>query len=1167
MLLDSGRAAPWSPPPRRGTARPSTAGWRCRPSRVPPPIRALPGRRRTLGRRRHDAAPRRPQRRRCPQIVDRTAHRAVAPATRCAGERVTDRRPARAPRAARSWTLVAADGALDVEVTACDDTASPTSCRSSGASSASPCPGLWAGSTAAGRRPAAHAPELAPRCGPRPRRTRDRRRRRPPLERPGTACRRRARTPAGAIPLGAGTARARARDGRAACGSRIRTSPGGTSQIRVGGGAISVADSGSTNGSRLDDAPNSTTASALASGRPAPARRERPDGQRHRRSRPRGAGGAPGWTRLQSVRRTGCACPAAEREVVVPRGRRSTPPGVGWPGSPSLLPAVGGVLHGLAAAHAHVPVLRPAQPGGGARAPGSPTAGRAGAAGRRDRAAYARRPGRGRGPLGGRGPRRRPGGGERRTRTWRRSPPRRAAGPHLLWSRRSDRRRCPRGPGRHRAGADTGHRGVDGGRPRGTRRAEHLPVVRRPAATGGGLASSVPGERHSGVCAPCVAQLTALHAPDGVDAGPAHPMPTRFADWTWARWLPHLAPGAVHVGHRSRRRTRALDAGLTRLARSRPLRSRVLGRGPGRRAVPGGRPAGRRRSTGTLDGRSPPRSRAARDAGVVLWHDRRRRRARCRSPSMPRSPLAGETGDARGAARRRTLRRPHRRRWSTGSPPAAAGDSPATSPASRPAASGAALPRRGAPARAARLAASPWRRRTAYAGAGRDARDRLRRHPGPLGRRTRRASTCAGTVRTPWSPAPPDRASRELLQTLIAGLALHHPPDRCSFLLVDYKGGAAFAEAAAPAAHRRPGHRPGRLDHRTGAALAGRGADPPGGRCSPRTASRTSRRCPTTSHWPGWSSSSTSSPRSPRSCRPSCPGLVAIAQRGRSLGIHLVLATQRPGGVVSPEIRANCTLRICLRTTDEADSRDVLGTPEAAHLPVRPARAGRSCAAAAARRASSRWPAWRRPPAGRRPGRPRGPPLDLARRPRVRRRRTPRPGARDLARLAAALTARTAESAAPPRRTGPGCRRCPTTLDSRSRPRRAAPGRHARSATRLRHRPARPARPSRRSEPLEVDLAEGGGWLAVGGPRSGRTTLLRGRAAPRRSPGSAPTSCTCTSSSPPAAALAAEAAGAAARRHRASRGATPLRTVRLVRPARTRRWPRAAPTAARRRCP
>jgi len=64
------------------------------------------------------------------------------------------------------------------------------------------------------------------------------------------------------------------------------------------------------------------------------------------------------------------------------------------------------------------------------------------------------------------------------------------------------------------------------------------------------------------------------------------------------------------------------------------------------------------------------------------------------------------------------------------------------------------------------------------------------------------------------------------------------------------------------------------------------------------------------------------------------PGLVGIAQRGRSLGVHLVLATQRPGGVVSPEIRANCSLRLCLRTTDEADSRDVLGSGQAACLPL-----------------------------------------------------------------------------------------------------------------------------------------------------------------------------------------------------------------------------------------
>src|SRR5690606_3215420 len=59
-------------------------------------------------------------------------------------------------------------------------------------------------------------------------------------------------------------------------------------------------------------------------------------------------------------------------------------------------------------------------------------------------------------------------------------------------------------------------------------------------------------------------------------------------------------------------------------------------------------------------------------------------------------------------------------------------------------------------------------------------------------------------------------------------------------------------------------------------------------------------------------------------------GLVNIAQRGRSLGIHLILATQRPSGVVSPEIRANTNLRIALRVTDASESSDVLDAPDAA---------------------------------------------------------------------------------------------------------------------------------------------------------------------------------------------------------------------------------------------
>ncbi len=56
-----------------------------------------------------------------------------------------------------------------------------------------------------------------------------------------------------------------------------------------------------------------------------------------------------------------------------------------------------------------------------------------------------------------------------------------------------------------------------------------------------------------------------------------------------------------------------------------------------------------------------------------------------------------------------------------------------------------------------------------------------------------------------------------------------------------------------------------------------------------------------------------------------------IAQRGRSLGIHLILATQRPSGVVSADIRANTNLRIALRVTDPAESADVIGVTGRRH--------------------------------------------------------------------------------------------------------------------------------------------------------------------------------------------------------------------------------------------
>jgi S-DNA-T family DNA segregation ATPase FtsK/SpoIIIE len=64
-------------------------------------------------------------------------------------------------------------------------------------------------------------------------------------------------------------------------------------------------------------------------------------------------------------------------------------------------------------------------------------------------------------------------------------------------------------------------------------------------------------------------------------------------------------------------------------------------------------------------------------------------------------------------------------------------------------------------------------------------------------------------------------------------------------------------------------------------------------------------------------------------------GVVDVAQRGRSLGLHLILATQRPAGVIKDNLRANTNLRIALRMADEHDSTDVLGSPMAAQFDPR----------------------------------------------------------------------------------------------------------------------------------------------------------------------------------------------------------------------------------------
>ena len=178
----------------------------------------------------------------------------------------------------------------------------------------------------------------------------------------------------------------------------------------------------------------------------------------------------------------------------------------------------------------------------------------------------------------------------------------------------------------------------------------------------------------------------------------------------------------------------------------------------------------------------------------------------------------------------------------------------------------------------------------------------------------------------------------ELLRTLVISLALHHPPDAINFVLVDYKGGSTFdtcvdlphtvglvtdlddglAERALVSLDAEL-HRRERLLRTFGAAdldqyLHSTGRD--AAASLPRLVVVIDEFASLAHDVPDFLSA-----------------LVDIAQRGRSLGVHLLLATQRPAGVVSDDIRANTNMRIALRLHDRTDAIDVIGDAAAASLP------------------------------------------------------------------------------------------------------------------------------------------------------------------------------------------------------------------------------------------
>lgn len=337
----------------------------------------------------------------------------------------------------------------------------------------------------------------------------------------------------------------------------------------------------------------------------------------------------------------------------------------------------------------------------------------------------------------------------------------------------------------------------------------------------------------------------------------------------------------------------------------------------------------------------------------------------------------------------------------------------------------------------------------------------------------------------------------ELLRTLVASLALHHGPDRLNFLLVDYKGGAAFGPLSglphtvgvitdldrglAARALRSLRAEVRRREHE----LAGHGAADVAeldARARSEGAGGGSRLASLVVVVDEFATLARDLPEF-------VDGLVDVAQRGRSLGIHLVLATQRPAGVVTDAIRANAALRIALRVADEDDSLDVVDVPDAAHLPREvPGRAvvrvgpGRSAVAQVAWSGGAdqpvarvrSWPLGERDDAaGSAPGSAADSAADSAAEPAG---RTELEAAVDVAGRAA----RDVGVAAPRR---PWVDPLPARVELWTLPPAEAPGR---AAIGWADRPD-----EQRRDLLEVDLDRDGGVLVLGAPGAGASTALR----------------------------------------------------------------------------
>ena len=176
----------------------------------------------------------------------------------------------------------------------------------------------------------------------------------------------------------------------------------------------------------------------------------------------------------------------------------------------------------------------------------------------------------------------------------------------------------------------------------------------------------------------------------------------------------------------------------------------------------------------------------------------------------------------------------------------------------------------------------------------------------------------------------------EFLRSLISGLAARNDPTKLTFILIDFKGGAAFKPLEAlphtigtisnldeQLADRALRALEAEMDYRQRMfAAAGEGVDNLDAYLATNPSEPMPRLLLVVDEFAMLA----------KDFPDVLTSLVSIGAVGRTLGVHMILATQRPAGVVNDDILANTNLRVALRVQSKEDSNNVIGVPHAATI-------------------------------------------------------------------------------------------------------------------------------------------------------------------------------------------------------------------------------------------